>query len=215
MELEEDTNIENLLKNIEISDIEIDARFNKDGYREFSFERLKKYDDCTEKYTYKEQEKATVTLDQCFEVLEKPEELEKGNEWYCPHCKDHKLATKELTIYKAPDVLILHLKRFKSKGIVRKEKNEANVLFPLNLDLGKYVIDPKPMSTYIEDSVKEGVYIKPNYNLPFDTSAPPKYDLYAISNHFGGLGGGHYTAYAKNNGQWFQFNDSSVHSVSE
>jgi len=24
------------------------------------------------------------------------------------------------------------------------------------------------------------------------------YDLYAVSNHFGGLGGGHYTAYAKN-----------------
>lgn len=24
------------------------------------------------------------------------------------------------------------------------------------------------------------------------------YDLYAISNHFGGIGGGHYTAFAKN-----------------
>ena len=48
-----------------------------------------------------------------------------------------------------------------------------------------------------------------------DTSAPPKYDLYAISNHFGGLGGGHYTASAKNSGKWYQFNDSSVHSVSE
>ncbi len=26
---------------------------------------------------------------------------------------------------------------------------------------------------------------------------PPTYDLFAISNHFGGLGGGHYTAYAQ------------------
>ena len=25
------------------------------------------------------------------------------------------------------------------------------------------------------------------------------YDLYAVSNHFGGMGGGHYTAFAKNN----------------
>jgi ubiquitin carboxyl-terminal hydrolase 4/11/15 len=41
------------------------------------------------------------------------------------------------------------------------------------------------------------------------------YELYAISNHFGGLGGGHYTAYAKNNGKWFDFNDSSVRAVSE
>ena len=90
-----------------------------------------------------------MSIDQCFEVFERPEELEKGNEWYCPKCKDHKLATKEMTIYKAPDILILHLKRFKSKGIIRKEKNEANVQFPQNLDMGKYIIDPTPMSSYI------------------------------------------------------------------
>ena len=38
------------------------------------------------------------------------------------------------------------------------------------------------------------------------------YDLHAISNHFGGLGGGHYTAYAKNanDGEWYNFDDSSV-----
>ena len=38
------------------------------------------------------------------------------------------------------------------------------------------------------------------------------YDLYAVSNHFGGLGGGHYTAFGKNNitGEWYNFNDSSA-----
>merc|ERR1712032_448458 len=36
------------------------------------------------------------------------------------------------------------------------------------------------------------------------------YDCYAVSNHSGGLGGGHYTAYAKNSGSWCYFNDSSV-----
>ncbi len=37
------------------------------------------------------------------------------------------------------------------------------------------------------------------------------YDLYAISNHYGGVGGGHYTAYGKNslNGKWYSFNDSN------
>ena len=37
------------------------------------------------------------------------------------------------------------------------------------------------------------------------------YDLYAVSNHYGSLNGGHYTAHAKNiDGSWYNFNDSSV-----
>ena len=41
------------------------------------------------------------------------------------------------------------------------------------------------------------------------------YDLFAVSNHFGSLGGGHYTAYAKNPyyNQWFEFNDTNVSSI--
>lgn len=41
---------------------------------------------------------------------------------------------------------------------------------------------------------------------------PVLYDLYAVSNHYGGLGGGHYTAYGFNSEakKWFDFNDSSV-----
>ena len=40
---------------------------------------------------------------------------------------------------------------------------------------------------------------------------PPVYDLYAVSNHYGGLGGGHYTAFCHVEGQgWAHFNDSDV-----
>jgi ubiquitin carboxyl-terminal hydrolase 4/11/15 len=41
------------------------------------------------------------------------------------------------------------------------------------------------------------------------------YDLYAVSNHYGSLAFGHYTAYCKNfeNGKWYDFNDSSVSPV--
>jgi hypothetical protein len=41
------------------------------------------------------------------------------------------------------------------------------------------------------------------------------YELYAVSNHYGSLGGGHYTAYAKNHreNKWYKFDDSSVSSV--
>jgi len=41
------------------------------------------------------------------------------------------------------------------------------------------------------------------------------YDLYAVSNHFGGLGGGHYTAYARVGTQWLEFDDSHVSPVAD
>nr|XP_006014127.1 PREDICTED: ubiquitin carboxyl-terminal hydrolase 4-like [Latimeria chalumnae] len=46
---------------------------------------------------------------------------------------------------------------------------------------------------------------------------PYIYDLIAVSNHYGGMGGGHYTAYAKNksDGKWYYFDDSSVSLASE
>ena len=46
---------------------------------------------------------------------------------------------------------------------------------------------------------------------------PAVYDLYAVSNHFGGLGGGHYNAFAKQPGTetWYCFDDSSVREVTE
>lgn len=39
-----------------------------------------------------------------------------------------------------------------------------------------------------------------------------RYDLYAVSQHIGGLGGGHYTAVVKNmkDHKWYSFNDSVV-----
>lgn len=43
------------------------------------------------------------------------------------------------------------------------------------------------------------------------------YDLYAISNHFGSLNGGHYTAYCKNPivNRWFEFDDTDVSKITD
>lgn len=48
-------------------------------------------------------------------------------------------------------------------------------------------------------------------------AGPCRYDLIAVSNHYGGMGGGHYTGYAKNkdDGKWYNFDDSSVSPASE
>jgi ubiquitin carboxyl-terminal hydrolase 4/11/15 len=42
------------------------------------------------------------------------------------------------------------------------------------------------------------------------------YDLYAVTNHFGSLNGGHYTANGRNpDGNWYNFNDSKVSECGE
>jgi hypothetical protein len=48
-----------------------------------------------------------------------------------------------------------------------------------------------------------------------DPSQAPLYDCYAVSNHYGGLGGGHYTAYAQmpDDSKWYLFDDSRVEPV--
>jgi len=47
------------------------------------------------------------------------------------------------------------------------------------------------------------------------SAGPLIYDCYAVSNHMGGTGGGHYTAYAKSpiDGNWYCFDDSRVRPV--
>ena len=43
-----------------------------------------------------------------------------------------------------------------------------------------------------------------------------EYNLYAVSNHYGSMEGGHYTAYCKNNayGKWYKFDDHEVSEIS-
>lgn len=42
---------------------------------------------------------------------------------------------------------------------------------------------------------------------------PLIYDLFGVSNHYGQLAAGHYTAYAKNDGYWYRFNDDQVEEI--
>jgi len=80
--------------------------------------------------------------------------------------------------------LTIHLKRFQFTNVFRDKLNEM-VEFPEDLDMAQFVINHSDI---------EGT----------------KYQLYAISNHTGGLGSGHYTCCAKNieDGKWYTYNDS-------
>ncbi|GAA5926338.1 putative ubiquitin-specific protease UBP12 [Sporobolomyces koalae] len=155
-------------------------------------------------------QKQTITLDQCLTEFTKEERLGEEDMWYCSACKDFKQATKKVEIWKAPDVLVFALKRF-SSGRYTRDKIDDFVDFPLEgFDMEPFVEGDK-VERRLAEEMGEG-------NAPA-ISEPDSllYDLYAVSNHFGGLGGGHYTAFAKNpdNNKWYDFDDSRVSPLSD
>uniref|UniRef100_A0A671DS91 ubiquitinyl hydrolase 1 n=1 Tax=Rhinolophus ferrumequinum TaxID=59479 RepID=A0A671DS91_RHIFE len=130
------------------------------------------------------------TLQDCLRLFSKEEKLTDNNRFYCSHCRARRDSLKKIEIWKLPPVLLVHLKRFSYDGRW-KQKLQTSVDFPLeNLDLSQYVIGPRN-------------------NLR-------KYNLFSVSNHYGGLDGGHYTAYCKNAARqrWFKFDDHEVSDIS-
>ena len=190
----------------DMSDYEIIVQFNEDSkyinkktfdldyFKQISFEYTIK-----EKEEEKEEEKkdeeedllsGKMTLVKCLKKFCKEEQLTEGDEWYCPKCKKHVLAKKKMDLFYLPKILIICFKRF-VKDSYRWEKNEDEVEFPIhNLDMKDFVIGPDKEHS--------------------------KYDLFAVSQHYGSTGFGHYTAVCLNNdGKWYSYNDSSCSETSE
>jgi ubiquitin carboxyl-terminal hydrolase 6/32 len=68
-----------------------------------------------------------VSLGECLELFGREEQLE---EFYCRKCKEHRSATKCLSLYRLPPLMCIHLKRFQEhRG--RWEKTNKIVQFPL------------------------------------------------------------------------------------
>lgn len=129
-----------------------------------------------------------VTLQQCLETFSACEELSKDDWVFCSKSGNFEKSLKKLDIWNSPEVLIIHLKRFGRERLTGPlEKIDTLVRFPMKLDLSPFVRGPGPKAQH-------------------------QFALYATVNHSGGLGGGHYTAYARvGDGlerQWYHFNDS-------
>jgi len=141
----------------------------------------------------------TFTLHDCLKFFSNVERLGSGNSWSCPKCKKAQQAYKMMNIIRLPEILILTLKRFEHRGFSGGGgKIGAVVDFPLeNLDMASYLAE------FGGDLEKE------------DTI----FDLFAVTNHYGRLGYGHYTAYvARQFGsdepvRWFECDDSRITEV--
>lgn len=130
-----------------------------------------------------------INIVDCFRKLAEREQLGETEQWYCSKCKQHSRAFKKLDLWSTPEILIVHLKRFQfaqNTYFVHRSKLDDLVEFPLtNLDLSQHILSK-------------------------ETAA--KYNLYAVSEHSGGLGGGHYTATVLDeaSAKWYHYNDSMV-----
>ena len=127
-----------------------------------------------------------ISINDCFEEFTKLQTLDENNLYRCPKCKENIAANNKMELYKIPKILIIQLKRFENG-----QKIKTFIDFPIkNLDITQYI------SQY-----------SPHFSSP-----SMKYDLFAVSNHYGELEYGHYDANCLNfiNNNWYNFNDKKV-----
>lgn len=170
--------------------------------------------------------KKNPSLDECLELFCKEELLTGENQWYCSKCKEHVDAIKKFDLWTLPPILIVHLKRFKHhapkttthhhQSSSSSSTNNASSISWMSRG-NTYSYHPRSHVTKLNQKVDFPLHDwKPSIALA-RTVHEPSYDLYAVSNHFGGFGSGHYTAYAMNriDDEWYEFNDSNTRRIDE
>eukprot|EP01130_Rhizamoeba_saxonica_P005401 TRINITY_DN2157_c0_g1_i2.p1 TRINITY_DN2157_c0_g1~~TRINITY_DN2157_c0_g1_i2.p1 ORF type:complete len:666 (-),score=107.14 TRINITY_DN2157_c0_g1_i2:11-2008(-) len=107
----------------------------------------------------------------------------------CSKCKVPTSSEKKFSFHELPDVLTIHIKRFKHDSFFSSKISDT-VKFPeKDLDLSRFLTDENESA---------------------------RYDLLSVINHQGSFYGGHYVSYCKNyhNNKWYLFNDKYVKEVS-
>ena len=199
-EIAEVTSVQSCIKEFfdKIQDFNLAIEFNNDS--KYINKKNFKLDTCIIKrldFPKKEEDKEEVEDEKenhksnLFEYLKffsQEEQLKSGNEWYCKNCKQHVLPKKKMDIYYLPKILIICFKRF-IKDSSQWEKNDEDIDFPINnFDMKDLIIGPDK-----DHSI---------------------YDLFAVSQHYGSTGFGHYTAVCNNGGKWYNYDDSSIEETS-
>jgi ubiquitin C-terminal hydrolase len=126
----------------------------------------------------------SVSIFDCFAEYTKIQKIE--GDYKCDKCKEVNTSYIENNILSKSKTLILQLLRFDMSTYPNIRKNNNIVDYPLNLNIGDYVLSNQ------------------NYN----------YNLYGVVLHYGNLYGGHYNCFIKKNtetGQkWFLCDDETI-----
>ncbi|XP_026332657.1 ubiquitin carboxyl-terminal hydrolase 33 isoform X4 [Hyposmocoma kahamanoa] len=130
-----------------------------------------------------------VSLQDCLAAFFSADELKGDNMYSCSRCNKLRNGVKMSGVVRLPEVLCVHLKRFRHE-LMFSAKVGARVSFPIH-DLN--------MAPYTHKDC---------------TSKITRYDLCAVICHAGTAGGGHYTCVARNARGWYAFDDQCVAPVS-
>lgn len=109
----------------------------------------------------------------------------------CPTCKKERQCVKQFEIVKLPLILTVSLGRFYNDGFSRKKQNMVD--FDLtNVNLGGYATGCSGQLNRYDN-----------------------FTLYGVSNHFGSLESGHYTAfcYSQVYQKWHKYDDTEVYEM--
>ncbi|CAG9762211.1 unnamed protein product [Ceutorhynchus assimilis] len=129
-----------------------------------------------------------VTLHDCLSAFFSTDELKGDNMYSCEKCNKLRNGIKFSKVLQLPEVLCIHLKRFRHE-LMYSSKISSAVSFPLKgLDMWPYL----------------------HAN---NTSKVSNYELFSVICHHGTAGGGHYTSFAVNGSQWYEFDDQCVTKV--
>eukprot|EP00397_Hematodinium_sp_SG-2012_P008846 GEMP01008915.1.p1 GENE.GEMP01008915.1~~GEMP01008915.1.p1 ORF type:complete len:960 (+),score=182.31 GEMP01008915.1:144-3023(+) len=145
-------------------------------------------------------QKQIVTLTDCLRKYCETETLSGKDKYECDKCKTKVNCKKTILFHDVPQVLCIHLKRFKHDGnMAMGSKTSKHVAFPLeNFDLSEF--------TDVDHSIDPGIEPK-----------PCEYRLCGLIEHTGSLSGGHYIAFCRHRkrpDEWYEYDDATVTQVS-
>ena len=172
------------------------------------------------------------------------EKLGQEDAYFCPQCNKKREVVKRLGVWSVPDVLVIHLKRFRQSVRITAAttKLETRVDFPLEgFDMSPNMAPRGDITTTSDAAGRPagGEVLSRGAGLQILSSAfspwkHPKrycrnndraggvedtmYELYSVCNHHGSdLQGGHYTAYCRNptDGHWYAFDDTHTTRITE
>lgn len=164
------------------------------------------------KYGYR----GAISLEECLESFAKEEQIPEA---YCSKCKDFRVQTKKMSLWRLPPVMIIHLKRFQFTQHMRRKLRDL-VVFPTEgLDFSDIVAsggNPFRSNSKDEEMDKNGNKDPTSsQSEQNDEHSDSLYDLYGVIYHQGALTGGHYVASLKSDdGQWRLFNDAQIYETS-